>query len=257
MKLQYTNNYGLFVPNDDQRKLDQNHAKRLAQSMSKVGFIPSKPIQCYKRGENLVIVDGHHRYEAAKAIGSTIYYVIEGQESQHMIAAENYLVKKWNKSDFVRTYANRGNPDYMELVKYSALSGLSLSAVCSMMSNEQASSGGNQSKAVSQGTWKIKDREQINAYITLKNKVNRKEVSHPRFLNAWSKCFFTPEFDHNMFIHKLKINQGLITTCNNEDQALAMIEQIYNHKQSAKIPLAFLAKENAKRRQQGVIGRIK
>lgn len=247
MKLQHTTNYGLFIANDDQRKLDQNHAKRIAQSMVKVGYIPSKPVQCYKRGDKLVIVDGHHRYEAAKAIGQPVYYVIESEESQHMIAAENFLVKKWDGNDFIRVYAKRGLTDYVELLGYSEKSGLTLRFTASMLIGNQAASG-NAQQSLSKGEFKIKDRRQIESFIALRSKVTTKEIMHPRFINAWSKCYFVSEFDASQFTHKCALYAGFITTCNNEDQALAMIEQIYNHKQSTKIPLAFLARESAKNR---------
>lgn len=248
MKLLTTTNYGLFIANDDQRQLDKNHVKRIAQSMEKVGFIPSKPIQCYKRGDKLVKVDGHHRFHAAKALGIPIYYVIEGQEAQHMIAAENFLVKKWNGNDFIRTYANRGNKEYLDLLAYSERSGLTLKAASSMLLGQQSSSG-NASEALNQGTFKIKDRNQIEAFINLRSKVPCKEIMHPRFVNAWSKCYLVEEFDASLFTHKCSINASFLTTCNNDDQALSMIEQIYNHKQSIKIPLSFLAKEGAKKRK--------
>ena len=247
MKLQTTTNYGLFVSNDDQRKLDQNHVRRIAQSMAKVGYIPSKPIQCYKRGDKLVKVDGHHRFNAAMSLGIPIYYVIEGEESQHMIAAENFLVKKWDGNDYIRVYAKRGLPDYVELLGYAERSGLTLKFASSMLIGNQAASG-NAGQSLNKGEFKIKDRKQIEAFIALKSKVKAKEIMHPRFINAWSKCFFVNEFDASQFAHKCAINSGFITTCNNEEQALAMIELIYNHKQSTKIPLAFLAKESAKNR---------
>ncbi len=247
MKLQTTTNYGLFVSNDDQRKLDLNHVKRLAQSMAKVGFIASKPIQCYRRGDKLVKVDGHHRFHAAMSLGIAIYYVIEGEESQHMIAAENFLVKKWNGEDFIRVYANRGMKDYQELASYAEKSGLTLKFAASMLIGNQATSN-NASKNLNNGEFKIKDRSQIESFIELKSKVQAKEIMHPRFVNAWSKCYFVKEFDPSQFAHKCALYSGFLTTCNNEEQALAMIEQIYNHKQSTKIPLAFLAKESAKKR---------
>lgn len=248
MKLQSTTNYGLFVANDDQRKLDQNHIKRLMKSMDKVGFIPSKPIQCYKRGDKLVKVDGHHRFAAAVNLGIPIYYVIESEESQHMIAAENFLVKKWNSSDFVRTFANRGLSDYLELIEYSQKTGLNYVTIASMLGGEQAKSK-NYTNSLNQGTFKIKDRNQVNAYIKLKTTVPRKEIEHRAFVAAWSKCYFVEEFDVAQFTHKADLYQSNLTTCSNEDQALDMIEQIYNYKQSIKIPLAFLAKQNSKRRQ--------
>ena len=93
MKLETTRNYGLFETNHEQRPIIESHVKKLAENMKLVGFIPSKPIQCYRKGKKLVIVDGHHRLEAAKIAGCAIFYVIETQASQATMPSENSLVR--------------------------------------------------------------------------------------------------------------------------------------------------------------------
>ena len=50
-----------------QRKPSNHHIKRLAESIRKIGFVV--PVIAIRRGENLIIVDGQHRYLAAKEMG--------------------------------------------------------------------------------------------------------------------------------------------------------------------------------------------
>jgi len=50
-----------------QRKPSSYHIRRLAESIRKIGFVV--PLIAIRRGENLIIVDGQHRYLAAKEMG--------------------------------------------------------------------------------------------------------------------------------------------------------------------------------------------
>ena len=50
MKLEKTTEYGKFITNQEQRPINTSHAKKIAENMADCGFIPSKPIQCYKDG---------------------------------------------------------------------------------------------------------------------------------------------------------------------------------------------------------------
>jgi len=80
MKLETTTNYNRFSKNPEQRTISELHANNIAKSMMTAGFLPSKPIQCYKKGDGLIIVDGHHRFEAAKSIGIPVYFFVEADE---------------------------------------------------------------------------------------------------------------------------------------------------------------------------------
>lgn len=47
-----------------QRKPSESHIKRLMESIRKIGFVV--PVICVKRGDELIIIDGQHRYLAAR-----------------------------------------------------------------------------------------------------------------------------------------------------------------------------------------------
>jgi ParB family chromosome partitioning protein len=50
-----------------QRKPSESHIKRLMESIRKIGFVV--PVICVKRGEELIIIDGQHRFLAARRMG--------------------------------------------------------------------------------------------------------------------------------------------------------------------------------------------
>jgi len=249
MKLEKTRDYTLFVPNDEQRPLDERHASRIAESIDVFGFLPSKPVQCYRRGNKLVVVDGHHRLSAAKAARSEVYYVIEESRNQEAMAMENSLVKKWATIDYVRLFALRGNSDYQELLTYES-QGLPLNMTASMLAGEGAASG-NVLKYLSSGLFKIKTRKQVDVLLSLFNDFGDRvpAVKSRPFIAAFSKCLFTREFDPDVFARKLNHIPSLLEKTSNADQMLKQIEDIYNWKSTAKIPLAFLVNKTTSDRK--------
>ncbi len=50
-----------------QRKPSESHIKRLVESIRKIGFVV--PVICVKRGDELIIIDGQHRFLAARRMG--------------------------------------------------------------------------------------------------------------------------------------------------------------------------------------------
>ncbi len=249
MKLEKTKDYSLFIANDEQRPLDERHAKRIGESIDIFGFLPSKPVQCYRKGNKLVVVDGHHRLAGAKSVGAEVFYVVEEKVSQQTMAVENTLVKKWVMTDFVRLYAARGLRDYQELITYQD-KGVPLKMAASMLIGEGASSS-NLGNAIADGKFKIKTRENINILIHFFNEFSDRvpAIKSRSFISIFSKCLFTKEFDVEVFERKLSHNPTLLDKTSNDEQMLKQIEDIYNWKSGSKIPLAFFVTKSMKMRQ--------
>lgn len=248
MKLETTNNYAMFSRNQEQREIDTCHVKRLAESISLFGFLPSKPLQCYKKGQKLIVVDGHHRLEAAKLVKTSVFYVVESDRSQNTMGPENLLVKKWQGMDFVRLYANRGIEEYKTLLYYHER-GIPVNMAASMLINNGAGSG-NANKALQNGNFKIKDTEHIEKVDALIQEFGNKvpAVKSRPFISAISKCILWDGFDYDMFVRRLRENHLLLEKTSNEEQMLTQIEAIYNYRSRQKFPLKFNVEEAAKHR---------
>jgi hypothetical protein len=74
-------------------------------------------------------------------------------------------------------------------------------------------------------------------------------LSHRVFVSVWSKCLFTPEFEQDVFIKRLRANPTMLEKCSTEEQMLRLIDELYNFKSPRKIPLAFLVTSNSKERR--------
>ncbi len=240
--------YSEFVHNHEQRPIDQGHVKRIMESMRTFGFLPSKPIQCYRKKGKLVVVDGHHRLAAAMNLNIDVVVVVESEKSQSTMTAVNVLVKKWQGSDFVRLYASRGNQHYLKLLEYGD-KGIPFGLAASMMINNSASSG-NASKSIADGTFKVKTLEIIDQVADLIADFSAYSscVASRPFISAISKCIMCDSFSLDTFRGRLRENIVMLKKTSNEEQMITLIEAIYNHRSRQPLPLKFLVETAAKER---------
>ena len=240
--------YSEFVHNHEQRPIIQSHVKKLVDSMKEFGFLESKPIQCYRKGGKLVVVDGHHRLAAAMQLNIDVEVVIENQEAQETMGSVNSIVKKWEGKDFIRMFATRGNPHYVKLIEYHE-KGIPLGMAASMMIRNAASSG-NANRSIQDGTFKIKTTEIIDKVVDFLDEfgsMNPALKSRP-FIAAISKCIMCDEFSLGTFKQRIKENIQMMKKTSNEDQMLSVIEAIYNHRSRSPIPIKFFVESASKDR---------
>jgi hypothetical protein len=250
MKINQTTSYGIFANNPLQRTFKESKVKKLMEKMKKNGFPPSMAISVYQdKAGKFILNNGHHRLAAAKRLGIPVLYVIEHKWSVSELSDEGDFVTSWPLKDHAVKYAKSGKGDYLELVKVADI-GLNLSQAASMFHGEQANSG-NAADFVKAGTFKIKTREHVDLWLALHEEFGNRVpcITHRVFVSCWSKCLFTPEFDHDIFLKRLRANPTMLEKCNNEDQMLRLIEELYNFKSPKKIPLAFIVTKNSLQRQ--------
>lgn len=250
-RLLSTNNYTLFSHNPEQQPISVDHVKKLVASIKKHGFRPSKPLQAYQGKKGLVLVDGHHRLEAARLAGSWVYYVVEelATDPQGAMADENTFVRKWPLMAFVRMFAGRGLHDYIVLRDYVSR-GVPLSRAASLLIGQSASSG-NANELIPTGRFRVKDTKRIDQVVSLiESEPENATLRHGNFIAALSLCLWLKEFDFPTFTERLKTNARMLPKCSNKDDFLRSIEEIYNFRTRVRVPIAFLSTEAAKARSK-------
>jgi hypothetical protein len=247
-QLQYTEDLSAFVPHDHQQPMSAAHSKRIAESMGGGGFWPSKPVSCVRKGNKLVVVDGHHRLAAAKIANVGVYYVVEPVCRLEDIGDANVLVRKWSNESFAKMYAGQGNPHYVELLRAVGL-GVPLSVAASVLRGEAGHSG-NAGRFIKTGEFKVKTRENMRVIIDFINELSAAcdVVRTKIFIEALSVLLFVPEFDSAILKKRIQVNPLSVAKCNNRDQMLQQLDEVYNFRSREKVPLAFLAKEKMKER---------
>jgi hypothetical protein len=247
-QLQYTEDLSVFVAHENQQPMSAAHSKRIAASIEESGFWPSKPISCVKRGSKLIVMDGHHRLAAARIADVGVYYVAEPIERLNDIGNANVLVRKWSNESFAKMHAAQGNAHYVELLRYVEM-GIPLSVAGSILYNEAGHSG-NAARLIRTGDFKVKSRENIRMIVSFINEYGSRcdVVKTKIFIEAISILFFVKEFDAAILKRRIEANPLALAKCNNRDQMLQQIDEVYNFRGRDKVPLCFLAKEKMKER---------
>jgi len=108
-EIKESSDYSLFKLKNDNRDITQSHVDTLCKEMKIRGFAPSKSIQI---NSNYNIIDGQHRFLAAKKLGIPVLYIID-DTMDFLLANKNQ--RKVITSDFVKYYAVNGREDFIKL----------------------------------------------------------------------------------------------------------------------------------------------
>lgn len=247
-----TSNYAMFKPHGEQRDMHPNHIKKIARSMARNGFIQAKPLHCYRDGSFLRIIDGHHRLSAAKELGIAVYYVIGDKSQAELIADENTTVRKWGIADFVNMYAQRGDAHYILLNRY-VQAGIPLPQAAALLSGLIIQNG-HMNNAVASGTFVVKTTNKINTIVWAINELEHVTlVARSRvFISALSTLLFVDAFDVFQMVQKIKADPSSLVRKMTRDMMLEHMENVYNFRSRVRVPIAFLAQEQARdRNHQG------
>ena len=117
MKTESTKNYEMFKFREDNRtNIDNNHVKRLVQSIQAKDLLEMRPIVV---NSDMEVIDGQHRLLAAKELQKAIYYRVERDLAGSDIILMN-IAKSWGMPDFLNYYVKNGNANYIQLQDFMA-----------------------------------------------------------------------------------------------------------------------------------------
>lgn len=114
--IQSTTNYGMFRIMKGNRKIEINHVKQLKREMERnPELLAANPILV---NENMFIVDGQHRYEAAKELKRELFYIVADGATIDQTRYLNTTQRRWVLIDFARSYADSGRKDYVDFLEF-------------------------------------------------------------------------------------------------------------------------------------------
>jgi hypothetical protein len=250
-KLQVTKNYDLFEMHEFNRPLHED--PRLVASMSKVGFMPSSPIQCVRNGNGkLKVVRGHHRLDTAKRLSLPVWFVVDDSKVD-LFDLEGGR-QQWTAADFMNARASSGHKDCAELIEFRKRHGLTLSTAASLLGGQSAGSG-NHVRAVKDGTFRVaKDLTHAKTVVGITDWCRACGVDFATtasFVAAVSACCRVPDFDADVFKHKVRMYGAQMRRRATREDYIDEIDGLYNYAaKSARIPLAHNAKEISRQRKE-------
>jgi hypothetical protein len=241
-KLLSTKDYAGFLLCQFNRNVEKT--KYLEQSMKAHGFIPAYPIHATRTADGrLQIKAGHHRFEVAKSLGITIYYVISNDEAT--IHELEKATTTWKQKDYLTSFAKCGLGDYQIVAEFFERTGISLGHCISMFSGETASSN-NKTDAFKNGTFTvtqdgIQHAEEVGEVVSHCGDCGIKSRDSI-FVSALSRCLFVKEFSKETFKRRAENNVSMFKPCRSIAEQTELFESVYNRNATIanRLPLAFL-----------------
>ncbi len=249
----WTDNHALFQEHGHQQPLSINHIKSLQGSIDMFGFLSSKPIQCYRDGKFLRIIDGHHRQAAAKNLGKGVYYIIVDSSEADLIGTINNTVRKWPMSAWINLYVKKGIGDYITLRQYMDR-GLPMSIAGSVLAGESGGSN-NFFKHIPAGTYRVRTQKIADEILRVRSELMpiNEVAGATNFMKAISVLLHLPAFDADTLIQRIKANPRALEKCATREQMFIALEEIYNFRAREKLPFTFLAHEFLRQRKESVL----
>lgn len=245
-KLSCTRNYDIFEMHANNRPL--HGSKVLVESMRKYGFMPSSPIQCTRDAKTgrLVVIRGHNRLDCAKRLGLPVWYIVD-DSNVDIFELEGSFSQLWTVNDFVTARASAGDADCQMVLQFKQKHGMTIGAAASLVGGETAGSS-NKMSNIRRGTFKASEDQSHAATVarivdTCRN-YGVTFATRTAFVTAISRVLRVPEFDVNVFLHKVKQRPKQLARRTRCDEFIAEIEELYNFgARERRLALAFRVKE--------------
>lgn len=248
-----TNDYEKFVKLLGNRVVNKLHIKRLKDSFQKNYLL--SPIIVNDKFE---IIDGQHRFEAAKELGYPINYIMVEGYGLTEVQTLNTNAKNWKKEDYLHAYVDLGYPAYIEFKRFmDEYEDFGIGACEVLLMNKATIGHTNRSdkklRTVSnksgtyavryfqEGDLEIEDYELAceNAEKILMIKPFYDGYNRTVFVRAIIGIFKSENYNHSQFLQRLSSNPNVMQHCNNVTQYKIMVEEIYNFRSREKVSLRF------------------
>jgi len=235
-----TNQYDLFSYDDRNRPVDPRRVRALVKSMREIGFI-NQPIKVSKAG---IILDGQHRFEAAREVGVPLLFFVDYSKGDNYkkMSTSNRLGKMWTKQDHIHGLAKVGLKPYVLLSKFQTeFPEIKMTEQMMLLQNNTCTMNKDD---FGDGKWKHGD---LNKGRMWGNQIMELKTFYPDFnksifIRSMIEIFNKhPEFTWNEFMKKVRLRPAMLYPCGDRRQYKMMIEKIYNHhrRNSDKIRLDF------------------
>jgi hypothetical protein len=246
-----TNDYEMFKTLEGNRHVNKLHVNRLKESF-KTAYLLS-PILINQRNE---IIDGQHRFEAAKSLSLPVNYIICNDYGLKEVQILNTNMKNWKKEDYLNAYCDLKHPEYLKFRNFMRLfNEFGIAATEMILTGRMSGKKGNDSRGEfttsSSGRYTIKYFEQGDLIIPnydysvecaekiMMVKPYYDGFNRPSFVRAMLGIFKVELYNHAKFIERLNANPTSLQHCANITQYKLMIEDVYNFRSREKVSLRF------------------
>lgn len=239
--IQKTKNYGMFFYDNENRgvNLKGSVRKTLRTSMQKYGWIPGAPMMAKRIGGKMIIKDGQHRFAIAKELGLEVPFIVISEDVEPSLF--NGGGRVWSNDDYVTSFAAKGKDDYIELREFSSEHNIPMNCASVLL-------GGGNHQAIRRGSWRITNRKQAEDVMSIYSQLCEvnDDVGVRSLIGALHAIAHVKSIDMRRLVVAAKRHPKMLHRVSNRDDALIMLEDLYNYGKHQKDPIKMMA-ENALR----------
>lgn len=208
------------------REVNEIHVTKLMESINKKNMLKINPIIV---DENLTVIDGQHRLEAARLLEIPIFYVISGNVNKEDISQLNSIKLNWKPEDYLNYYQIEGNPHYSTISRFlNKYPEMRITTAISLLTGTQA-----RNSDFKNGKTIVTDQGRQWAYLVAEKlrdlRRHRIEFTYERsFISAFTKVCRHPNFDYDRLIKKIETSPRDFVKCSSSAQYVDMILEVYN-----------------------------
>lgn len=234
LDIKKTNDYSQFKKLNGNRKVLEPRVRKIMKSIEKVGYIPT----AITVNEKLEVIDGQGRLEALRRLELPVYYnVVPGIGIEECIAM-NINQGNWTKADYIDSYADLGDENYIRLRDLLQNSG---NLFCDKVILYAATGKTETINSIKNGSFECSKADYDRAVRTLKwltsfKDLFSKKMGHTEFyFMAVIFCYWCNDIDEKRLYSKISAMRASLIPVTNMQQAFQQIENVYNHRLTTKV----------------------
>lgn len=240
MSIQQTKDYTIFKKLDGNRPINRHHIKRLVKSISEDNQLHLHPIIINK---DFCVIDGQHRLEAAKTIGTDIFYLQSDTVTDHHLIECNVNQKTFDVDNYIDFFAIKDKiPEYVELRRMLLETDLKPKALLTLIFGTVSQ---NLLEFLKTGKFKFPKSEEpknilsfysdFKAYVTDKRLRPYSMFTNHNFTKSLRWLYLTTGFEKEIFFKKLDMRWFDLKPQRNAEEWYKLLINIYNFKNHTKL----------------------
>lgn len=222
-----TSDYSIFNIHKKNRDVNAAHVNNLVAAIQKNNLLAGQPILV---NENMEVIDGQHRLEAAKKLGVDIYYIMRGGLTIEDAIDLNINTKNWSYADYLEYWISQGLEEYMYFKEYKERFEFSWMLSINLLHYGTTASQNSRDTFIS-GELKINHAEYAAkiGWITTKLKEYCSFHNDRSLVRAIDTSYRAGRLDPFLLIKKVKMAPDRLTKCSDTDSYLRMMEDVINY----------------------------
>lgn len=219
--------YDLLKNIKTNRMVSPTNYNKLVRSMSEEVLV--MPI-CVN--ENMEIIDGQHRFLAAKELGKPFYFYIQEGYREDQMKRANLVSSTWNKNDFLNMYINQEDSRYIMIKELMDEYGIVISDMIKIIAAVREDNIREAGLAFEEGTIVITESDFIdvqNFLECLSLFKDFKQYNRSKFISAYLELYFHAAYNHEQMVDKYaKRSSQLVPQLNRDGYLTLLANKIYS-----------------------------